>query len=104
SALRELKPDDVSDPTGRETALGNALLEGPRRQSGRRIASILLLSDGTSNTGVPPLTAAEQLKSQQIPVIAVGFGSENAGATSRDIIVRDLVAAPTVFVKNQLEV
>ena len=37
-----------------------------------------------------------------MPVVTVGFGSENAGAGSKDIAVRDLVAGPTVFVKNQL--
>ena len=39
-----------------------------------------------------------------MPVVTVGLGTENAGAGSRDIMLRDIVAGPTVFVKNHLEV
>ena len=34
----------------------------------------------------------------------VGFGSETAGAKSKDIAIRSFTAGPTVFVKNQLQV
>lgn len=102
--IREVKPEDLKDPTGRETAIGTALMEAPKRQTGRRVASIVLLCDGASNSGVPPLSAAENLKSKEIPVVTVGFGSETAGGDSRDIIVRDLVTPSSAFVKNSFEV
>ncbi len=104
SELHDQRPDAVSEPEGRETALGSALVEAVRRQAGKRIAALVVLSDAANNSGVPPLVAARRLRSQQVPVVTVGFGSENAGAGSRDIAVRDLVAGPTVFVKNQLQV
>ena len=104
SDLRDHKPDDPTPPNGRASALGTAMTEAVRRQSGKRIATMFLLSDGANNAGSPPLDAARRLRSQQVPVVTVGFGSETAGAGSRDIAVRELITAPTVFVKNQLQV
>jgi hypothetical protein len=102
SALHQQQPDEAFEPEDKVTDLGGALVEAVRRQAGKRIAALVVLSDGANNTGVPPLVAARQLHGQQVPVVTVGFGSENAGAGSKDIAVRDLVAGPTVFVKNQL--
>ena len=64
----------------------------PRATSGSPGWSIL--SDVATNSGVNPLVAARRLRDQQVPVVTVGFGSENAGANSRDIAVREIVAAP----------
>jgi hypothetical protein len=102
--LHELNPDDETEPTGRETAIGTSLRETVKRFSGQRISLIVLLSDGANNAGVAPHQAARELKTQQIPVVSVAFGTETAGAGSRNIVVRDLVVPPTVFVKNQVEV
>ncbi len=104
STLRDDPEKDVKDPEGRETAIGAAMQETARRESGSRIASIIVLSDGNNNGGVAPLVAARQLKTQQIPVVTVAFGGENAGSKSKDIAVRDLTTSPTVFVKNQLQI
>ena len=104
SALHEQLAGDATKPEGRETAVGTSMLEGVRRQEGKRVAAVVLLSDGSNNGGIPPLIAARRLRSQEIPVVTVGYGTENAGPSSRDIAVRDLVANPTVFVKNQLQV
>ncbi len=64
----------------------------------------MILSDFANNNGSDPLEAARRLKGQGVPVVTVGLGTENAGAVHRDIKLRDIVAGPTVFVKNQLEV
>ena len=106
SALKDDPADAKATPPpeGRETALGQNLIEAQRRESGTRVAAIVVLSDGANNSGLAPLVAASQLRSQQIPVVTVGYGSENVGSQARDIAVRDLVAGPTVFVKNQLQV
>ncbi|WZO99876.1 vWA domain-containing protein [Isosphaeraceae bacterium EP7] len=103
SALRDYKPDDKSPPTGAETALGNAIDEAIKRQAGTRIAAMAVLSDGANNSGRPPLSVAERLKAQQVPIVAVGFGTEAAGKDSRDIAARDIAIGPNVFVKNQIE-
>ena len=108
SALRDDKPDDQAEPTGRQTELGGALMnateEAARDAGGASRVEMFILSDGKNNAGVNPLTAASKLKALQIPVNTVAFGSPDAGPDSRDIAVQDLVTAPTVFVKNQLEV
>lgn len=101
SSIREFEPTETAPPDGPATAVGDALDEALKRTSGTRLLSVVLLSDGTSNDGLPPLLAAQRLKAQQVPVVAVGFGSENIGDASRDLVARDLVAGPTVFVKNQ---
>jgi hypothetical protein len=103
STLYDHRPEDPVPSEGRETALGSALVEAVRRQAGKRIASLVVLTDAANNTGIPPLVAARRLRGQQVPVVTVGFGSENAGAGSKDIAVRDLVTAPTVFVRNELQ-
>jgi hypothetical protein len=108
AALTEPKADEKApaQPEGRETGLGSAMLEAEKReaQNNKRIARLVILSDFASNSGVNPLVAARRLRDQQIPAVTVGFGTENAGVNTRDINVREIVAAPTVFVKNKLEV
>ncbi len=102
--LREEKADEKAVPDGHETALGTCLLEAVKLQAGMNVAMIVLISDGASNAGLPPLTAADQLKGKLIPVVTVGVGDENAGAGSKDIAIRSFEAGPTVFVKNQPEI
>lgn len=101
-ALRDPKaaPDYV--PAGASTAVGTALRETVQRLQGTKVLAVVLLADGSSNAGPPALAAAEKLRALQIPVIAVGFGSESAGSGSRDLAVRDLSNPSTVFVKNEL--
>jgi uncharacterized membrane protein len=103
-SLRDYKTDDKTRPEGHMTAIGTALEEVIKQAAGTRILSIVLLSDGTSNGGNPPLSSAQRLKGLLVPVVTVGFGSENVGKSSRDLAAREIVAGPTVFVKNKLKV
>lgn len=102
STLHEMPEKTKVEPKGRETALGAAMVETLKRLSGVQIASLVILSDGSNNAGINPLVEASRLHSQQVPVIAVGFGSENAGPASKDISIRNMTAGPNVFVKNKL--
>lgn len=102
--LADFKPSDTAPPKGRETAIGTALDLGQKLLPGTRIVSMVLFSDGNNNAGQSPLAEAQRLRSQQIPVIAVGFGSESAGKASQDLSARELIAGPNVFVKNVLPV
>jgi hypothetical protein len=101
--LHEEPPQAEADkpPAGTATAVGSTLEEMLKESAGARIVAAVLLTDGASNTGAAPLQAAQRLRGQTVPVIAVGFGSENAGTASRDLVARELVAGPVVFVKNQ---
>ena len=102
--LHDDKADDPKEPDGRESALGTVLLKAVKDSTGTRVASIILISDGASNGGTSPLAAAQQLRAQQIPVLTVGVGSADAGKNSSDLAARDLIAGPTVFVKNRPEI
>lgn len=103
--LTDDKVEDREEPKGgRETQIGTAFEEATKRLSGTRILAMVLLSDGSSNAGKPPLLTAQRLKGQGIPVVTVPFGAETAGAGSKDIAVKAMNAGPTVFVKNELNV
>jgi uncharacterized membrane protein len=101
SQLREYNVQDTTPPVGTTTASGTALDEVLKQTAGTRLAAIVMLSDGRSNSGPSPLQVARKLKGQQVPVLAVGYGTESAGGASRDLVARDLVAGPLVFVKNE---
>ena len=102
--LHDYKPDDLKEPSGRQTDLGSMLLRAVKDTQGVRVTSIVLISDGASNGGISPLVAAQQLRAQTIPVVTVGVGTADAGKGSKDLAAKDLIAGPTVFVKNQPEI
>ncbi len=104
TTVSDLVPEKPPKPDGSETSIGNALNEGPSKLGGGRVAEVYLLSDGASNGGVPPLTAAQKLKALRVPVNVVAFGSAAPGEGPRDIAVKDFITGPTVFVKNQLQI
>lgn len=109
SSLVEPKEGELTakaEPKGRASALGSAMLDVRRRQeqAGRHTARVVIISDFKSNTGLNPMVAVREMKRSGVPVDTVGLGTENSGAGSRDVKIRDIVAGPTVFVKNNLEV
>jgi Putative glutamine amidotransferase len=111
STLSEPRPNEQGEypkPQGLETKLGTAILEANKAEqmSAKRVARFVIVSDFTNTNGPDPLEAARQVKGsdQAIQIVAVGLGTESAGANHRDVVLRDIVTSPTVFVKNQLEV
>ena len=61
-------------PPGEGTNLGAALAGAQERFAGLR--AVVLVSDGDWNKGAPPAEAAQGLRLQQVPVMAVSVGSE----------------------------
>lgn len=104
STVTDDKVEDRAEPKGMETQVGSAFEEVIKRLSGQRIIALVLVSDGSSNAGRQPVLAAQKLKAQGVPVVAVGVGAETAGTGSKDIAVRSMNAGPTVHVKNELTV
>ena len=109
SKLTEPKAGEMLEeakPVGRETDLASGIQEAQKKteSSSRRLARLVILSDFANNHGSDPLESARRLKGQGVPVVTVGLGTENAGAVHKDIKLRDIVAGPTVFVKNNLQV
>jgi Ca-activated chloride channel homolog len=71
--------------TGGGTAIGEALqtslqlIRGLPAQNGRKPpGAILLISDGSNNVGISPVTVAREAASEHIPVYTIALGSPNA--------------------------
>lgn len=69
-----LIPGSDPDGSGEATALGDALHYLATEMEEHNLQSVTLLSDGASNLGVNPATAA---KSLGVPVNTIGFGNPN---------------------------
>ncbi len=95
-------------PEGKETAIGAALEDVLRREAGKRLLGVLLLSDGAQRAyaprDLPPQTAAVRLKHLGYPMFALPLGQSRGLGQAKDVAVKDLVVSPTVFVKNQLAI
>jgi len=103
---QKLKPlvEIGSAPTLQATAMGYALSGVLRNNEGRPVAAVIIVGDGGHNWGPSPGPVAVRYGRQKIPVYTIAFGKETASASMRDIVVQDLRAARTIFVKNKLAV
>jgi uncharacterized membrane protein len=112
----EARPADVvhgeirlpEEPDGEETAIGAVLEDVLRSQAGKRLLGIVLLSDGAQRARPPrdalPQTAASRLKPLGFPLFTIRFGKSRGLGQAQDVAVKDLLANPRVFVKNELTV
>lgn len=102
------KLDLAAVPQGKQTAIGAALEEVLRRESGKRLAGVLLLSDGAQRALAPrdiaPQLPARRLADLGYPLYTLRFGEARGLGQARDVSVRDLSVNETVFVKNDLTV
>jgi len=93
---------------GAQTAIGAALEDLLKRESGKRLAGVILLSDGAQQAYAPrdiqPQTPARRINDLPAPLYTVTFGQDRSVAQSRDVALSDLVASPSVFIKNELSV
>jgi Ca-activated chloride channel family protein len=78
AAIEQLHPGGGGTAIGEaiETAL-RTLTTLPKKDGKRPPGAIVLLSDGTSNVGVSPLTAAAQAKALHIPIYTIALGTPN---------------------------
>jgi uncharacterized membrane protein len=100
---------DLSEkPEGPQTAIGAAIDDVLRRQAGKRLLGILLLSDGSQRAyaprDLPAQTAAARLKALGYKLYTFPFGQSRGLGDAKDVAVKDLVTSPSVFVKNELTV
>jgi hypothetical protein len=93
---------------GEETAIGAALEDVLRRESGKRLAGVILLSDGAQRAYAPrdaqPQTPARRLADLGFPLYTFTFGQARGAGQSRDVAITDLSVNQTVFVKNELPI
>ncbi len=102
------KLDLGKSANGKETAIGAALEDVFRRESGKRLAGVVLLSDGAQQAYAPrdmqPQVPARRLNDLPAPLFTVTFGQDRSATQSRDVALSDLVCSPAVFIKNELSV
>jgi hypothetical protein len=95
-------------PDGMQTALGSALDQALKEQAGKRLAGVILLSDGAQRAypphDLPPQIPARRMADLGYHLYAVAFGQSRGPGQTRDVAVEELLVPGTVFVKNQLPV
>lgn len=100
--------DLPKQPEGNQTAIGSALAEVLKREAGKRLAGVVLLTDGAQRAyaphDLPPQIPARQMADLGFPLHTVVFGKTGGASASRDVAMADLEASDNVFVKNELTV
>jgi uncharacterized membrane protein len=95
-------------PEGAQSAIGAALIDVLKREAGKRLAGVVLLSDGAQRAyaphDVPPQIPARQLADLGFPLHTVVFGQARGLTAGRDVALAELHIPDTVFVKNELNV
>jgi len=78
--LRESFSSVPSDSTAQETALAGTdinLALNETLQNNDNLRAVILLSDGDWNSGEPPVSAAQKMRIQGIPMFPIAVGSES---------------------------
>lgn len=100
--------DLEAQPQGAESAIGAALEEVLRRESNKRLAGVVLLSDGAQRAYAPrdmaPQTPARRLADLGCPLYTLTLGQSRGLGQARDVSLKDLIVNQTVYVKNQLAI
>ncbi|MDG2013439.1 MAG: VWA domain-containing protein [Pirellulaceae bacterium] len=81
-------------PQGVATRLGEAVQEIVNQNRGSALAGMILISDGQSNQGLPPARAIAAASDANIPVYAIGVGSNRP---ARNVRISELDAPGRVF-------
>lgn len=93
--------DQIVDPTGLETRLGESLLELIRSISGTSLSGIVVITDGASNSGIDPTKAIDTAKDQKARIVTVGVGSRRQPV---NIQIASIQAPSDVHVGDAFEI
>lgn len=107
----DLAPVDTpGDKTeGRLTSIGKALDELRSEDTGKRLAGILLFSDGAERTlgsdAIDPRTAARRFAEQRgVPIHTFTYGSSELTGAGLDYAIEDVVIDPLAYEKKTVPV
>ena len=93
---------------GLQTAIGAALEDVLSREAGKRLAGVVLASDGAQRAyaprDLPPQGPARRLADLGYPLYTLAFGQARGLGQARDVSLADLSVNQTVYVKNELTV
>ena len=107
---REVKAGKIQippDATGQQTDIGGSLYEALQQNLGERIASVILMGDGTQTAHAPRVEihqAGRELERLGVPLYTVPFGQQGNVQQAKDLALEQLPQQYTVFVKNRLAV
>lgn len=94
------------EPLGSQTAIGAALDDVQQREAGKRLAALILLSDGNQRAlaprDIPPQLPARRLADQGVPLHTVVLGQARGTGQSRDVALTQFDVDETVFVRNEM--
>jgi hypothetical protein len=82
------------------TALGESMRQVLEQNRGLPVGGILVITDGASNSGLPPVEAARMAREQNIPLFLYGVGV----TSPIDLVVRSATSPQIAFVKERTEV
>jgi uncharacterized membrane protein len=95
-------------PEGGRTAIGSALDDILRLESGKRILGIIMGTDGRQQAAPPrdtaPQTVAPRLRHQGDAVFPIVFGQAKGLGTAQDVAVKNLQVPESVYVKNEMPI
>ncbi|MCZ7649190.1 MAG: glutamine amidotransferase [Planctomycetota bacterium] len=74
---RRLRVSELKDPEGDRTNLFRSVRDVEQELRGVPLAAVVLLGDGGHNTGGLPLDIARHLKTRDVKLFCVGYGSAN---------------------------
>jgi len=81
------------------TRLGDSLKQVASESAGLPIGAVMLLSDGSDNSGGIDLDTIAELRNRRLPVHTIGFGKLKPG---RDLEISDVQLAPRAMADSRL--
>jgi len=106
--VRDGIPELPPAPEGSQTAIGAALEDVLRLESGKRVLALLMFGDGAQRALYPrdaiPQPSAMRMKSLDQPLFAFRFGKARGASEARDLALEGLSCPDRVFVKNELPI
>jgi len=82
------------------TAVGESLREVLDQNRGQALSGVLLVTDGASNSGLPPIEAARLAREANVPLFIYGIGV----ASPVDLVLNEMEPPRLAFVKERVEV
>lgn len=98
--LLEAAPNFAESPpkaSGDGTAIGAAVRQALATYSGSNLAGILIISDGQSNAGEPPVAAAQLAADAKLPVECIAVGTPDG---PRNAMITKVEVSPIAFARD----
>ena len=93
---------------GKETAIGAVLEELLKASQSKKVAGIVLMSDGAERIAgsrkIDPRLMAQRFAELQLPIYTIGFGGEGVTGNHVDLAIESMLVDPLVFEKKRVPI